>query len=100
MIKNKAINKLLAKRWLLATIWLALADRKYPSRFEISAACRKWELEVGDYLDSWDEEDTMQILAFFIKLNEDDRCIKYDLEKVNLFASDGFPAFIYCKATL
>ena len=69
------------KRWLLAPLWLALADRKYPSGFQISVACRKWELGVGDDRNCWYEEDTMQMLAFIIKLDEDDGYTKYDLKK-------------------
>ena len=51
----------------------------------MSAACRKWELGVGDDRNCRYEEDAMQMLAFIIKLNEDDEYTKYDLEKVSHF---------------
>ena len=84
-IQNNAINKLLVKRWLFAPLWLALADCKYPSRFQISAACRKWGLEVGGNRNCWHEQDAMQILAFIIKLNEADGYTKYDLGELNYY---------------
>ena len=77
-IKNKATNELLVRRQLLAPLWLALADCKYSSRFQISIACRKWELGLIDDRNCWHEQDAMQIHAFIVKLDEDDGYIKYD----------------------